>query len=725
MSDVTSYEVTGDWRHIVDDGMVDGDDLPDEVPLKGKVVFKPVYPSVATAGVPVTAYTLGPVTALVAGGVLTDLQGRPGVKLAGQVGAHTVRWTAETTLRFQEQKVDYPRVTFELAEDVRLTGIITQSGASLSPIVVDPRIEALAESVENINLAVVEAEGYASDAAGQVVLAGQEADRAIGLAGAQDEHIAGTLENPTSATHAAFKAVGNATYRPIFGVSIDYVNDASLDATAHVQARMDAAAAAGGGEVYVTGVLRIDGTLIVPGKVTLYLAQGAQLVRYAAHSTSTAPVVVVGRGYGRLVGESPKGSLVLSENPTPEGVVVLGHSDYISVVSVQHAAVESVGVRGHAQGGNTTGSPTVALALTSRQENGTPNAATVVYFNSVKDVACENANIGVLMEGWVNANYVNDIFLNQVGNAEQLGGAGIVIKAFNASRPMDLMIGRVFHHGSSGAATLRIETNITHSEIGPIVSEPGGNSRFVRLVGTAEQSASVRLHGVSNNAGGFGFTDAFRANNVLSVNGEESVHKLDVIDAVTVGGLMSAVTAIATNGRLSDTAYSAATTSQVPENSERAIAAVTIGQATHYHCLIEMDVEITFGVTQTRHARAEFLARSTPTGVTVTALPSPATAAFIVEPVVAGQVVTLGVKTPNSGTGATATVTARVRAHSYRASVVMLNPATTTIASTTVLPAGVGGLGAVTSGAPSSAMKKVQLFDAAGVSLGFIAVSDS
>lgn len=212
MSDVTSFEVTGDWRHIVDDGMVDGDNLPDEVPLTGKVVFKPVYPTVATAGVPVTAYTLGPVTALIAGGVLNDLQGRPGVMLAGKVGEHTVRWSAETSLRFQEQKVDYPRVTFDLTEDVRLTGIITQAGPSLTPIVVDPRIEALAASVESVNLAVVEAEGHASTAAEQVPLAKAEADRAIGLAGAQDEHIAGTLEDPQSATHAAFKAVGNATY---------------------------------------------------------------------------------------------------------------------------------------------------------------------------------------------------------------------------------------------------------------------------------------------------------------------------------------------------------------------------------------------------------------------------------------------------------------------------------------------------------------------------------
>lgn len=215
MSNVTSYRVTGDWRHIVDDGMVDVDDLPDEVLPTGTVKFRPLYPTVATAGVPATAYTFGTVPALIAGGVLTDLQGREGVRLAGKVGEHTVRWSAEIELTFQGQKVSYPSpVAFELDQDTVLSAIIQQAGRAMTPIVLDPRVEALAGRLAEADEIVQSVEGYASDAAGAVGLAKAEADRAIGLAGAQDEHIAGTLEDPESATHAALKAVGNATYVP-------------------------------------------------------------------------------------------------------------------------------------------------------------------------------------------------------------------------------------------------------------------------------------------------------------------------------------------------------------------------------------------------------------------------------------------------------------------------------------------------------------------------------
>jgi hypothetical protein len=213
MSDVTSFEVTGDWRHIVDDGMVDLDDLPDEALPTGTVKFRPMFPTVATAGVPATAYTFGEVPGLIAGGVLHDLQGRPGVRLAGKVGEHTVRWSAEISLTYQGQKVAYPSpVAFELEADTVLSAIIQQAGRALSPIVLDPRIEALAGRLADVDQVVGQAEQIVEDASQSVIDAKGHADRAEGLAGAQDEHVAGVLEDPQSATHAAFKAVGNATY---------------------------------------------------------------------------------------------------------------------------------------------------------------------------------------------------------------------------------------------------------------------------------------------------------------------------------------------------------------------------------------------------------------------------------------------------------------------------------------------------------------------------------
>lgn len=148
MGNVTSFQVTGDWRHIIDDGMVDVDALPDEALPTGHVIFTPLSPKVAVAGAPAVAHTLGEVKSLIAGGELTDLQGREGVWLAGKIGDQTVRWRAVTHLFYKGQKIAYPVLEFDLVDDAVLTGLIQNSEPGQPPIVVDPRIEALVRDAQ-------------------------------------------------------------------------------------------------------------------------------------------------------------------------------------------------------------------------------------------------------------------------------------------------------------------------------------------------------------------------------------------------------------------------------------------------------------------------------------------------------------------------------------------------------------------------------------------------
>lgn len=224
---VTAYHVTGDFRHVIEDGIVDLDALPDSALPTGHVTFTPRSPMPVVAGVPAKAYTLAPYKAMIVAGRIEDLQGRDGVWLAGKVGVQVMRWRAEVHLEFRGMTIPYPDVEFDLSDDVIFTGTILNDLPGEPAIVLDPRIEALAASLEDVDQAVAEAQGYASDAAIQVTLAGQEADRAIGLANAQDEHIAGVLEDPGSATHAALLAVGNATYAPREGSAV-YATQAAL-----------------------------------------------------------------------------------------------------------------------------------------------------------------------------------------------------------------------------------------------------------------------------------------------------------------------------------------------------------------------------------------------------------------------------------------------------------------------------------------------------------------
>ncbi|QMU18986.1 hypothetical protein [Gordonia rubripertincta] len=117
MADVTYMTVTGQWSHIVDDGIVDGDPNPDTVHPTGKVVFapKPSNAGFVTAGPPGSSETttLAEVPALIADGVLTDLQGNPGVRLAKTVGGNPIRWVAQPTLMWGKKTLASKSVTFD------------------------------------------------------------------------------------------------------------------------------------------------------------------------------------------------------------------------------------------------------------------------------------------------------------------------------------------------------------------------------------------------------------------------------------------------------------------------------------------------------------------------------------------------------------------------------------------------------------------------------------
>ena len=201
MGNVTSFHVTGDWRHVVDDGMVDVDALPDEALPTGHVVFTPLSPKVAVAGAPAVAHTFGEIKALISAGELTDLQGRAGVWMAGDIGGQTVRWRATTHLFYQGQKIAYPVLEFDLTGDAVLTGIIQNSEPGQPPIVIDPRIEAL----------IADAQAVLSQA--QDAIEGLE-NSAAGASAARDEAVssaAAALVSEGNAATSETNAAGSAS----------------------------------------------------------------------------------------------------------------------------------------------------------------------------------------------------------------------------------------------------------------------------------------------------------------------------------------------------------------------------------------------------------------------------------------------------------------------------------------------------------------------------------
>ena len=208
MSAVEAYRVTGDWRHLVDDGMVDPDDLPDEVRPTGYVRFVPLSPSVAITGTPATAYTLSVIKVLIAAGELRDLQGREGVMLPGRIGDEVVRWRAETYLEFQGKQIPYPDLEFELSGDAHLTGLIQNDVPGQPPIVIDPRIEGLIQEAQATLLSMQELLPGLQQSATDADQRATDAEQAASAAAGSASDAAGSA---TAAANSAASAAGSAS----------------------------------------------------------------------------------------------------------------------------------------------------------------------------------------------------------------------------------------------------------------------------------------------------------------------------------------------------------------------------------------------------------------------------------------------------------------------------------------------------------------------------------
>lgn len=247
MAEVTNYYVTGSWRHIVDDGMVDLDSEPDVVNPTGHVVFTPQWPSLAVAGSPAVTYSVGVVKALIADGELRDVQGRVGVWLPGKIGTQVIRWKAETYLNYNSQKIDYPDLVFDLSGNAHLTALIENNLPGQPPIVIDPRIEGLVIEAEATLLAMM---GYvaglnasAQTATDKAAEAAASALAAAGSASASSSSASNAAVARTNAQTYANAALGHRDAAEGFRNETEGFRDT---ASGHATAASGSAAAAAG-----------------------------------------------------------------------------------------------------------------------------------------------------------------------------------------------------------------------------------------------------------------------------------------------------------------------------------------------------------------------------------------------------------------------------------------------------------------------------------------------
>lgn len=127
--------ITGRWTLLVEDSHADDDAYLDEVPLTGTVTFTPVWPEgvvAAPAGGdtdPLRLVAAQPVTALVADGTLTDLQGREGQPLPVQIGEVELWWRARFTVHYRGIEVPLNPLLVDATEGpVNLSTLLSAKG---------------------------------------------------------------------------------------------------------------------------------------------------------------------------------------------------------------------------------------------------------------------------------------------------------------------------------------------------------------------------------------------------------------------------------------------------------------------------------------------------------------------------------------------------------------------------------------------------------------------
>lgn len=249
------------------------------------------------------------------------------------------------------------------------------------------------------------------------------------------------------------------------------------------------------------GIYQIHSTVKVKRNQILELMGESTLIK-PANANNIDPVVWMDGNYGVVRGANRRSSFIKSEVETPSGVLALGYKNMADTTAknVLYATIEHIGISGHKSGGNETGTPSIVLNLANPQINNLPS-----YFHSIHHLYIENGNVGLMLEGWANANIIGDIQFYRVGNEKWLNGGAIVLKNVEGKGPLDNVINGIFHHGSPNADTLVFVGHSNYNLLTNISSEQGGSqARWINEIsidGQAVPSGNI-ITGLDNVGGG-------------------------------------------------------------------------------------------------------------------------------------------------------------------------------------------------------------------------------
>jgi hypothetical protein len=311
-------------------------------------------------------------------------------------------------------------------------------------------------------------------------------------------------------------ALTKATYSMIAGAAANVLDYGAVgDGITNDSAAIIAAIAASDNVVIPSGTFIVDSMIELGVDKCLYLSPGTTLQRSV--SGTTDPVIWLKGNSAGLFGAG-SASKILTANRCPNGVVRLGHADMTaSHANVNWCTIKDVWIAGSTQFGQTTGNNDVSLMLCNPQFSGFTS-----YFNTIDNVFLANANYGLWLRGWANANKISNVFFQRIGNTS-LGNNLLYMNG-----GLDNVISNVFCHGSTNSQMLVFEDldntsggGFLHvpsfNSVTNFCAEPGGASA-VYLVTSATTATDNIISGNSNVVNFGTQTTTFRAQNTIVTN---------------------------------------------------------------------------------------------------------------------------------------------------------------------------------------------------------------
>jgi hypothetical protein len=423
----------------------------------------------------------------------------------------------------------------------------------------------------------------------------------------------------------------------------------------------------------------INGTILMNKnyKGKLHIGEGASLLKQST-AGNTDPVVWV-CGYGQVLsGENMWSSSIISQVNSPYGVVCLGYKGMNDTVAkfMCYNSVKTLNLLG--SGILTTGSPNILLYMASPEINGQPS-----YFHTVNEIIFRSSNIGLMLEGYANANNISDLHFYNVGTNKSLGGASIKFQSTNGRYPLENNINNVIQDGSStDAYVLSFNGDSLGNVITNIIAEPGGNnSVFAYVLGT-NHNQNVII-GYNNTIGGVGFDSTFLSKNTVIVGDEAYLNSVYPVTLNTQNFIMNNLYAQKTFqlGLLT-------------ENNAYQVATIPRADFNNRNYIVEMEVTITYNGSAIpgfiNAAKASWLINKPYSGSTSITLASLASTSqtILVQPYDDGTNIVFGIHVYNNGSASTqaeATVNIKVLASSNGTAGVNYTPKITPVTNLTTI----------------------------------------